>query len=90
MSEIESVSKAYGDLEEENMVKVKELAKMEDEVLRLQADRVRYNHTFTALNKSKDAHAMVALSLGKQSDKQLAHIQQLTERDKNLTKQAVS
>lgn len=88
LSEIESVSKAYGDLEEENMAKVKELVEVEDEVLRLQTDRVRYNQAFTALNKSKDAHAMVAGSLTKQSDKQLAHIQQLTERDKNLTKQA--
>lgn len=72
------------------MAKVKELVQVEDEVLRLQTDRVRYNQAFTSLNKSKDAHAMVAGSLTKQSDKQLAHIQQLTERDKNLSKQAVS
>ncbi|KAI8646250.1 hypothetical protein BD408DRAFT_428859 [Parasitella parasitica] len=87
LSEIESVAKAYGDLEEENMTKVKELAAAEDEIIKLQTERVKYSQTFTALNKSKDAHAMVANSLSKQSEKQLAHIKQMNEREKNLNSQ---
>ncbi|CEP18584.1 hypothetical protein [Parasitella parasitica] len=87
LSEIESVAKAYGDLEVENMTKVKELAAAEDEIIKLQTERVKYSQTFTALNKSKDAHAMVANSLSKQSEKQLAHIKQMNEREKNLNSQ---
>ncbi|KAI9273646.1 hypothetical protein BY458DRAFT_435150 [Sporodiniella umbellata] len=87
LSEIESVAKAYGDLEEENVKKVEDLASLEDEIIKLQAERARYSQIFTALNKSKDAHAMLANALNKQIEKQLAHIKQMTERDKNLTTQ---
>lgn len=90
LSEIESVAKAYNDLEQENMIKVKELAAAEDEIIKLQSERVKYSQTFTALNKSKDAHTMVANALSKQSDKQLAHIKQLNEREKNLNNQLVN
>lgn len=90
MSEIESVSNAYAELEEGNMAKVKELFALEDEVLKLQSERVKYNQTFTSLNKTKDALSMVANSLAKQGDKQLAHIKQMNEREKNLISQAVS
>lgn len=90
MSEIESVAKAYGDLEDENIKKVQELASLEDEIMRLQTERVKYSQIFTALNKSKDAHAMLANALNKQIEKQLAHIKQMTEREKNLTSQVVS
>jgi E3 ubiquitin-protein ligase BRE1 len=62
---------------------------LEDEILALQMERVRYHQTFLALNKSKDAHTMVARSLGSQSDKQLTHIKQLHEREKNLQHQMV-
>lgn len=90
MSEIESVSNAYAELEDGNMDKVKELFALEDEVLKLQSERVKFNHTFTALNKTKDALSMVANSLSKQGDKQLAHIKQMNEREKNLVSQSVS
>lgn len=71
------------------MTKVKELAAAEDEIIKLQTERVKYSQTFTALNKSKDAHTMVANSLSKQSEKQLAHIKQMNEREKNLNNQLV-
>ncbi|OAD05532.1 hypothetical protein MUCCIDRAFT_80617 [Mucor lusitanicus CBS 277.49] len=87
LGEIENVAKAYGDLEEENMTRVKALAAAEDEVIKLQTERVKYSQTFTALNKSKDAHGMVATALNKQNEKQLAHIKQLNEREKNLNNQ---
>ncbi|CAO3681162.1 unnamed protein product [Rhizopus stolonifer] len=87
LSEIESVAKAYGDLEEENVKKVQDLALLEDEIMKLQIERVKYSQIFTALNKSKDAHAMLANALNKQIEKQLAHIKQMTEREKNLSSQ---
>ncbi|RCH89297.1 hypothetical protein CU097_005028 [Rhizopus azygosporus] len=87
LSEIESVAKAYGKLEEENVKKVQELAIIEDEIIKLQAERVKYSQIFTALNKSKDAHAILANALNKQIEKQLAYIKQMTEREKNLTNQ---
>lgn len=90
LSEIESVAKAYGKLEEENVKKVQELAIIEDEIIKLQAERVKYSQIFTALNKSKDAHAILANALNKQIEKQLAYIKQMTEREKNLTNQVVS
>lgn len=90
LSEIESVAKAYGKLEEENVKKVQELAIIEDEIIKLQAERVKYSQIFTALNKSKDVHAILANALNKQIEKQLAYIKQMTEREKNLTNQVVS
>ncbi|KAI9010001.1 hypothetical protein CLU79DRAFT_710829 [Phycomyces nitens] len=87
LSEIHSVTMAFGELEESNLVKIQELAVMEDEVTVLQGERVRYSQTFTALNKSKDAHAMVANALSKKVEKQLAYIKQLNEREKNLGSQ---
>lgn len=90
MSEIESVARAYGDLEEENMKRVNELAAAEDEIIKLQTERVKYSQTFTSLNKSKDAHTMVANSLTKQIEKQLNQIKCMNEREKNLTSQLVS
>lgn len=63
---------------------------MEDEILALQLEKTKYHQTFTALNKSKDAHAMVARSLEAQSNKQLGHIQKLHERERNLQHQVVS
>ncbi|KAI9478222.1 MAG: hypothetical protein EXX96DRAFT_619155 [Benjaminiella poitrasii] len=87
LSEIENVGRAYNDLEDENMNGLKELAAAEDEIIKLQIERVKYSQTFTALNKSKDAHAMVANALSKQSEKQLAHIKQLNEHEKNLNNQ---
>ncbi|KAK4519058.1 uncharacterized protein ATC70_009286 [Mucor velutinosus] len=87
LGEIENVAKAYGELEEENMTRVKALAAAEDEIIKLQTERVKYSQTFTALNKSKDAHSMVANALNKQNEKQLAHIKQLNEREKNLNNQ---
>ncbi|KAI7906149.1 uncharacterized protein BX663DRAFT_498987 [Cokeromyces recurvatus] len=87
LSEIESVGKAYNELEEENMNGLKELSAAEDEVIKLQTERVKYSQTFTALNKSKDAHAMVANALSKQNEKQLAHVKQMNEHEKNLNNQ---
>jgi E3 ubiquitin-protein ligase BRE1 len=89
LSEIESVARAYGDLEEENMKRVNELAAAEDEIIKLQSERVKYSQTFTALNKSKDAHTMVANSLTKQIEKQLNQIKCMNEREKNLSSQLV-
>ncbi|KAL0081321.1 hypothetical protein F4703DRAFT_1866227 [Phycomyces blakesleeanus] len=87
LSEIQSVTMAFGELEESNLAKIHELAVMEDEVTVLQGERVKYSQTFTALNKSKDAHAMVANALSKKVEKQLAYIKQLNEREKNLGNQ---
>ncbi|KAI8371881.1 hypothetical protein BD560DRAFT_329007 [Blakeslea trispora] len=89
LSEIESASLAYGDLEQETINRVKDLASVEDEVIRLQAERVKYTQTFTSLNKSKDANTMVMNALTKQIEKQLTHIKQLTEREKNLGNQLI-
>ncbi|KAI8981792.1 hypothetical protein BDF20DRAFT_912040 [Mycotypha africana] len=87
LGEIDSVAKAYQDLEEENLQKVDQLRKAEDEVTKLQTERIKFSQIFTALNKSKDAHTMVANALTKQNEKQLAHIKQLNELEKNLNNQ---
>ncbi|RUS20329.1 hypothetical protein BC937DRAFT_95481 [Endogone sp. FLAS-F59071] len=49
--------------------------------------KMKYAQTFTTLNKAKDAQTMFASSLKKQSEKQLEHIRQLLEREKNLNGQ---
>lgn len=50
---------------------------------------MKYAQTFTTLNKAKDAQTMFASSLKKQSEKQLEHLRQLLEREKNLNGQLV-
>ncbi|CAO3626139.1 unnamed protein product [Cunninghamella echinulata] len=87
LNEIRSVAKAYNEYDEQNLSKIKNLETMEDEIIQLQCDRVYYSQTFTALNKSKDAHAMVANALTKQIEKQMNYIKQLNEREKNLNSQ---
>ncbi|KAI8379487.1 uncharacterized protein BYT42DRAFT_545833 [Radiomyces spectabilis] len=87
LEEIDKLAKVYPELEGKNMTKIEELKQVEDEIMQLQRERVKYNQTFTALNKSKDAHAMVANAFTKQIEKQLAHIKQMNEREKNLTAQ---
>ncbi|KAI7864661.1 hypothetical protein BDF14DRAFT_1832327 [Spinellus fusiger] len=87
LSEISNVTMALTELEEQNMTRIQKLTTLEDEMLVLQGERVKYSQTFTALNKSKDAHAMVANALSKQVEKQLAYIKQLNEREKNLASQ---
>ncbi|KAG0173012.1 E3 ubiquitin-protein ligase bre1 [Apophysomyces sp. BC1015] len=87
LGEIQSVAKAYDELEEQNMAKIQTLRRTEDDIMSLQLKRFKYSQTFTALNKSKDSYTMVANALTKQVEKQLAYIKQLNEREKNLTGQ---
>ncbi|KAF7731459.1 hypothetical protein EC973_000267 [Apophysomyces ossiformis] len=87
LAEIQSVTKVYDELEEQNMVKIQALRRTEDDIMSLQLKRFKYSQTFTALNKSKDSYTMVANALTKQVEKQLAYIKQLNEREKNLTGQ---
>ncbi|KAI8875150.1 hypothetical protein K501DRAFT_289492 [Backusella circina FSU 941] len=88
LEEIEKVIQLYPELEEQCVTKVQELASAEDEIKQLQLERVKYNQTFTFLNKSKDALTMVGNALNKQIEKQLTHIKDMNEREKNLTSQA--
>ncbi|KAI8334993.1 hypothetical protein BC941DRAFT_399448 [Chlamydoabsidia padenii] len=87
LEEIGNIAKVYSEFDEQNTEKIKTLALAEDDFIRLQCERVKYSQIFTALNKSKDAHAMVAGALTKQIEKQMAYIKQLNEREKNLTSQ---
>ncbi|ORZ08374.1 hypothetical protein BCR42DRAFT_425011 [Absidia repens] len=90
LDEIGNIAKVYGEFDEQNTDKIKKLAQDEDDFIQLQCERVKYSQTFTALNKSKDAHAMVANALTKQIEKQMSYIKQLNEREKNLGSQIAS
>ncbi|CAO3596417.1 unnamed protein product [Absidia cylindrospora] len=90
LDEIGNIAKVYGEFDEQNTDKIKKLAQDEDDFIQLQCERVKYSQTFTALNKSKDAHAMVANALTKQIEKQMTYIKQLNEREKNLGSQIAS
>ncbi|RUS24819.1 hypothetical protein BC938DRAFT_473031 [Jimgerdemannia flammicorona] len=87
LNEIENVGRAYAQLEEQNSRKVFDLTQKEDHIAKLLAEKMKYAQTFTSLNKSKDAQTMYATSLKKQSEKQLEHIRQLLDREKNLNGQ---
>ncbi|ORX59481.1 hypothetical protein DM01DRAFT_1282372, partial [Hesseltinella vesiculosa] len=88
LNEIDNVAKAYGDYEEQNMALINTLAQKEDDLIQLQHDAIKFSHTFTALNKSKDAYAMVANALTKQIERQMAYIKELNEKEKSENHQA--
>lgn len=89
LGEIETVGRAYVDLEGRNIKKLEDLLQMETEVSILQGERSRYSQAFTSLNKSKDAHGMVATALGKQVEKELTYVKEFNEREKNINSQLV-
>ncbi|KAJ3299387.1 E3 ubiquitin-protein ligase bre1 [Borealophlyctis nickersoniae] len=87
LSEIETIGKAWSELEEQNSRKVLNLAEKEDQILRLLAERTKYDQKCAMLNKQVNTVNNHGIALKRQSDKQLEQIRKLEEREKTLTQQ---
>ncbi|ORZ03156.1 hypothetical protein BCR43DRAFT_482838 [Syncephalastrum racemosum] len=85
LSEIESVSKGYSDLEGQNLGKIEQLKQIEDDFQKLRIERARCFSAFGLLNKTKDSSQMAVNALRRQIEKELVYIRQLNERERNLS-----
>ncbi|TPX57776.1 hypothetical protein PhCBS80983_g03563 [Powellomyces hirtus] len=86
-SEIETLGKAWSELEEQNSRKVLDLAEKEDNILRLMAERTKYDQKCAMLTKQSATANNLAIALRRQSDKQLEQIRNLEQREKMLLQQ---
>ncbi|KAJ3022706.1 E3 ubiquitin-protein ligase bre1 [Thoreauomyces humboldtii] len=86
-TEIETLGKAWAELEEQNSRKVLDLAEKEDTILRLLAERTKYDQKCTILTKQSATANNLVIALRRQSDKQLETIRVSETREKALTQQ---
>ncbi|KAJ1659735.1 E3 ubiquitin-protein ligase bre1 [Dispira simplex] len=85
--ELESISKSWDQLHEQNSRRVLDIAKREDQIQQLQAERGRMLQKFNVLNKQRDQHSNLNFVLKRQLDKQQELLKALEDKEKLLTKQ---
>ena len=87
MGEIETIGKAWATLEEQNSQKVFDLGEKEERILRLIAEKSKYEQKFASLSKQNATQNNLITGLRRQSDKQLEQIRKLEESERNLSQQ---
>ncbi|KNC97517.1 uncharacterized protein SPPG_09429 [Spizellomyces punctatus DAOM BR117] len=87
LSEIETLGKAWAELEDQNSRKVLNLAQKEDHILRLMAEKTKYDQKCAMLTKQSTTYNNLGIALKRQSDKQLEQIRILEQREKALSQQ---
>ncbi|KAJ3398040.1 E3 ubiquitin-protein ligase bre1, partial [Chytridiales sp. JEL 0842] len=87
VSEIETIGKAWAELEEQSLRKVLNLTEKEDQILRLLAEKTKYDQKCAMLTKQSNTTSNLSIALKRQSDKQLEQIRKLEEREKTLIAQ---
>ncbi|KAI9004250.1 hypothetical protein BC832DRAFT_559107 [Gaertneriomyces semiglobifer] len=87
LSEIESIGKAWSELEGRSSAKVVDLTKKEEQLLKLVAEKTKLEQKCAAYAREKTAHGNVSIALKRQSDKQLEQIRLLDQKEKNLSQQ---
>ncbi|KAJ1962970.1 E3 ubiquitin-protein ligase bre1 [Dispira parvispora] len=85
--ELESISKSWDELHEQNTRRVLDIAKREDQIQQLQAERGRMLQKFNVLNKQRDQHSNLNFVLKRQLEKQQELLKALEDKEKLLTKQ---
>ncbi|KAJ3160195.1 E3 ubiquitin-protein ligase bre1 [Geranomyces michiganensis] len=86
-SEIETLGKAWSELEEQNSRKILDLAEKEDTIVRLLAEKTKLEHKQNITSKQVVTNNNIVIALRKQSDRQLEQIRHFEPRDKALTQQ---
>ncbi|KAJ3104593.1 hypothetical protein HDU96_008888 [Phlyctochytrium bullatum] len=86
-AEIDSISKAWADLEERSMKKAVNLTEKEEQILRLVAEKTKLEQKCQMLSKHISTSNMMNTALKRQSEKQLEQIRKLEEREKLLSQQ---
>ncbi|TPX61410.1 hypothetical protein SpCBS45565_g07248 [Spizellomyces sp. 'palustris'] len=87
LSEIETLGKAWAELEDQNSRKVLNLAQKEDHILRLMAEKTKYDQKCAMLTKQSTTYNNLGIALKRQADKQLEQIRILEQREKALSQQ---
>ncbi|CEG62901.1 hypothetical protein RMATCC62417_00143 [Rhizopus microsporus] len=89
LEEIDRVASIYGKLEEQQSKKVFDFAQKRDQMLKLQAEILKYAQTFGSLLSAKEKQMSTVLSLKATREKQQELIKQLEEKEKNLEIQVI-
>ncbi|CAO3662318.1 unnamed protein product [Rhizopus stolonifer] len=89
LEEIDRVASIYGKLEEQQGKKVFDFSQKRDQILKLQAEILKYAQTFGSLLSAKEKQMSTVSSLKSTREKQQELIKQLEEKEKNLEIQVV-
>ncbi|KAI8874334.1 hypothetical protein GQ42DRAFT_159904 [Ramicandelaber brevisporus] len=87
ITEIERLSKSFGELEQQLSSVTLTLNKRDEQMNKFEKERVKFNQKFIALNKQKDALTSANNHANRLAERQLNYIQSLEENDKSLTMQ---
>ncbi|KAH6576633.1 hypothetical protein BASA50_005995 [Batrachochytrium salamandrivorans] len=87
LTEIETIGKAWADLESQNSKRVTNLTEKEDHIMRLLAEKTKYEQKFAMLSKQSTTYNNMGIALRRQSDKQLEQIRKQEDIEKNLSMQ---
>ena len=89
LEEIDRVAGIYGRLEEQQGKKIFDLTPKRDQILKLQAEKLKYAQTFPSLNAAKEQQITIVNEKRKETEKQSGMIKQLKEKEKTLELQVV-
>ncbi|KAJ3120339.1 E3 ubiquitin-protein ligase BRE1A [Physocladia obscura] len=87
IQEIDMLSAAWTDLETQNHRKVFDLMEKEEQILKLVAEKTKFDQRCEKLTKERNMTNNQVIALKRQSEKQLEQIRKLEERDRLLTVQ---
>eukprot|EP00833_Pecoramyces_ruminatium_P005361 jgi/Orpsp1_1/1179393/evm.model.c7180000069144.1 len=85
LAELEKIGLAWQKLEDQNSRKVLDLTEKEVQIVKLIAEKTRYEQKCHELVKEKNVSNNLIIALKRQSDKQLELIRKLEDHEKNLT-----
>jgi len=85
LAEIEKIGLAWQKLEDQNSRKVLDLTEKEVQIVKLIAEKTKYDQKCHALMKDKNVSNNLIIALKRQSEKQLELIRKLEDHEKNLT-----
>ncbi|KAG1244026.1 hypothetical protein G6F68_015614 [Rhizopus microsporus] len=89
LEEIDTVASIYGKLEEQQSKKIFDFSQKRDQILKLQAEILKYAQTFGSLLSAKEKQMSTVSSLKATREKQQVLIKQLEEKEKNLEIQVI-
>ncbi|KAI8817597.1 uncharacterized protein EV422DRAFT_541347 [Fimicolochytrium jonesii] len=85
--EFDQLGAAWTELEEQCTRKVLNSSEKEDHILRLVAERTKFDQKCAMMSKDQLTSGNLIIALRKQAEKQLDHINVLEQREKNLSQQ---
>ncbi|KAJ3121624.1 E3 ubiquitin-protein ligase bre1 [Nowakowskiella sp. JEL0407] len=84
-NEVEKIANAWNELEQQNSRKVLNLTQKEEQIIRLVAEKTKFDQKCAMLTKEKNTQSNLSIARKKLSDKQLEQIRKLEELNKTLS-----